>query len=191
MKILIIGDSLTGNYGITPGKAWTELLKQDLNGSLEVKTYNGSTTADLLTIYMNEVSLCDPQRVFILGGTNDAMKLRPALNTRNNLLTMSETLEGKGIKTVILLPPTIDQNQAADIFSEPVEVFKQGNEGIIRLRRLLKDQSEEHSLLVFDLEAIKQQAQRKGIQLYSDGIHFTETFHWEIYEAFKSRFTLS
>lgn len=188
MKVLILGDSLTGSYGVASGKAWTDYLKNKYGNNIRISTYNGYSTTDLLTVFAGEIIKFHPDTLFLLGGTNDALTLRPASQAFNNLMLMYEECERRGISTHILLPPLLNSSMAASGFGDPVSQYEKANEMLKRLRRLLLDQSQENSLEVFDIEFIAEKLIKEGILPYSDGIHFSEEMHKELYNNFTEKF---
>lgn len=190
MKIQIIGDSLTGSYGVVAGKAWTDFINNKYGEKVQINTYNGYSTTDLLSVFSDDVTNFNPDVLFLLGGTNDALSLRSASQALNNIMLMYEECERRGIKTTVILPPLLAPTMASASFGDPIPYYEKSNEMLKRLRRLLMDQSQESSLVVYDLEPLINSLSGSVKPIFTDGIHFSEFFHEELYLKFTEKFSI-
>lgn len=111
--ILVVGDSLSAEYGIARNSGWTALLQQRLtqegfahrvvNASISGDTTSGgrSRLGALLTQHR-------PQVVVIELGGNDALRGLPLEMTRDNLTAMVRLSQGSGARVLLAgmqLPP--------------------------------------------------------------------------------------
>lgn len=111
--ILVLGDSLSAEYGLKRGTGWVALLEPKLqtekiraevvNASISGDTTSGGRTrlAALLAQYQ-------PTLVVIELGANDALRGLPLALTQDNLLVMTRLAQKKGAQVVLLgmqMPP--------------------------------------------------------------------------------------
>jgi acyl-CoA thioesterase-1 len=111
--ILVVGDSLSAEYGIVRGTGWVALLEQRLaREHIDAKVVNASISGDTtggglarLPALLRERK---PGLVVIELGGNDALRGLPLDVTRSNLLGMARLAKAAGAKVVIVgmqLPP--------------------------------------------------------------------------------------
>jgi acyl-CoA thioesterase I len=111
--VLVVGDSLSAEYGLPRGTGWVALLEKRLaqeriaarvvNASISGDTSSGgrSRLAPLLQQHK-------PQVVVIELGGNDAMRGLPLSLTADNLMTMTQAAQQQGAKVLLLgmqMPP--------------------------------------------------------------------------------------
>jgi acyl-CoA thioesterase I len=111
--LLIVGDSLSAEYGIRRGTGWVSLLSQRLseqkrpysvvNASISGETSSGGRTRlpDLLARHQ-------PSIVVIELGGNDALRGLPLANTEDNLRAMVRAAKQAGARPVVVgmvMPP--------------------------------------------------------------------------------------
>ncbi len=112
-RILVVGDSLSAEYGLVRGTGWVALLQARLaKGFPSVQVVNasisGDTTAGGRTRLPELLAREHPQVVVLELGGNDALRGLPLAATRDNLLAMARTARTAGAKVVIVgmqLPP--------------------------------------------------------------------------------------
>lgn len=112
-RILIIGDSLSAEYGLTRGAGWVELLKQSLKGtppSVDIinASISGDTTSGGLSRFPALLERVKPDIVVIELGANDALRGLPLTMTKNNLLLMIRQAKNRNIKVLLAgmqIPP--------------------------------------------------------------------------------------
>jgi len=124
---VVVGDSLSAEYGLKRGSGWVALMEQRLaqekikatvvNASISGDTTSGgrSRLPALLTQHR-------PTLVVIELGGNDALRGLPLAMTQDNLQVMTQTAQAAGAKVLLLgmqVPPNYGQDygkQFADTF---------------------------------------------------------------------------
>jgi acyl-CoA thioesterase-1 len=112
-KILVVGDSLSAEYGLTRGSGWVALLDQRLSrerrGAAVVNaSISGDTTSGGLARLPALLREHKPDLVVLELGANDALRGLPLDATRANLVAMTRLAKAAGAKVLILgmqLPP--------------------------------------------------------------------------------------
>ena len=135
--ILVLGDSLSAEYGLPRGTGWVALLEKRLaqeeiaatvvNASVSGETTSGgrSRLAALLTQHQ-------PSQVVIELGGNDALRGLPLKNTEENLTWMVQTALKSGAKVLLVgmqVPPnygTDYANRFAATFTAVAKTHKVG-----------------------------------------------------------------
>jgi acyl-CoA thioesterase I len=128
-RILVVGDSLSAEYGITRGSGWVALLEQRLarekSGATVVNaSISGDTTSGGLTRLPSLLRQHKPDLVIIELGGNDALRGLPLDMTRANLTEMARLSAAAGAKVVIVgmqLPPNYGRDYGerfASLFAE-------------------------------------------------------------------------
>nr|WP_265281902.1 arylesterase [Verminephrobacter aporrectodeae] len=125
--ILVLGDSLSAEYGLARGTGWVALLEKQLaeekpgarvfNASVSGETTSGgrSRLAALLAQHR-------PSLVLIELGANDALRGLPLKNTEENLDWMTQTAQQAGAQ-VLLLGMQIPPNYGADYAKRFAHLF--------------------------------------------------------------------
>jgi acyl-CoA thioesterase-1 len=106
-KLLIVGDSLSAEYGLPRGTGWVKLLedrlKKDHSGWQVVNaSISGETTAGGQTRLPLLLKTHQPKVVVIELGANDALRGFPLKTTENNLTQMIEASQ-KAKASVLLI----------------------------------------------------------------------------------------
>ncbi|MBH1985744.1 MAG: arylesterase [Burkholderiales bacterium] len=124
-RILILGDSLSAEYGLARGTGWVALLQERLarqrtaaevvNASISGETTSGgrSRLAALLKQHR-------PTHVVVELGANDALRGFPLRVTQDNLRAMVEASQAAGAKVLLVgmrVPPNYGRRYA-DAFAE-------------------------------------------------------------------------
>jgi len=112
-KILVVGDSLSAEYGLARGSGWVALLDQRLtrehHGTTVVNaSISGDTTSGGLARLPALLREHKPDLVVLELGANDALRGLPLDATRANLVEMTRLAKAARAKVVILgmqLPP--------------------------------------------------------------------------------------
>jgi acyl-CoA thioesterase-1 len=133
--ILVLGDSLSAEYGLARGAGWVALLEKRLqeekierrvvNASVSGETTSGgrSRLAALLTQHK-------PAVVVIELGGNDALRGLPLKNTEENLTAMTDAAQKAGAKVLLVgmqVPPnygTDYANRFAGLFTTVAQAKK-------------------------------------------------------------------
>ncbi len=133
--ILVLGDSLSAEYGLPRGTGWVALLEKQLaqdklpatvlNASVSGETTSGgrSRLAALLAQHR-------PSHVVIELGGNDALRGLPLRNTEENLTWMTQAAQKSGAKVLLVgmqVPPnygTDYANRFAGLFAAVAKAQK-------------------------------------------------------------------
>ena len=111
--ILVVGDSLSAEYGLVRGSGWVALLEQRLarehiDATVVNASISGDTTAGGLARLPTLLRERKPGLVVIELGGNDALRGLPIETTRANLQAMTRLAKDAGAKVLIVgmqLPP--------------------------------------------------------------------------------------
>lgn len=139
VRILVVGDSLSSEYGLTRGTGWVALLKKALTEAhIESDILNasisGDTTSGGVTRLKRLLAKHTPSLVILELGGNDALRGLPLEMTRQNLNTMATQARENGAKVVIVgmqIPPNYGREYATG-FKEVFEsVAKQNQASLV------------------------------------------------------------
>jgi len=111
--ILVVGDSLSAEYGLARGSGWVALLaarlqQQKIAASVVNASISGDTTSGGRTRLPALLKQHRPDIVVLELGANDALRGLPLLMTYDNLDAMTKAAQAAGAKVVITgmqLPP--------------------------------------------------------------------------------------
>lgn len=116
--VLVVGDSLSAEYGLARGTGWVALLQarlaeekkpaQVINASI-----SGDTTAGGRARLAQQLAQHQPQVLIVELGGNDALRGLPLLQTQANLAAMTEMAQKAGAR-VLLLGMQVPPNYGAD-----------------------------------------------------------------------------
>lgn len=112
-KVLIVGDSLSAEYGLVRGKGWVALLQQRLvKDKLGVQLINASISGDTTSGGRSRLPALlrqhQPTVVVIELGANDALRGLPLEMTEQNLRAMTEAAQATGARVLLVgmqVPP--------------------------------------------------------------------------------------
>ena len=118
--LMVVGDSLSAEYGLRRGSGWVALLEARLaaqkmalpvvNASISGDTTSGG--ASRLPALLNKHR---PTHVIIELGGNDALRGLSLTATQNNLIQMTKAAKSAGAKVLLIgmqVPPNYGQNYA-------------------------------------------------------------------------------
>lgn len=111
--VLILGDSLSAEYGLARGTGWVALLEQQLQSSKPSATVtnasiSGETTSGGRMRLPALLKQHRPDVVVIELGGNDALRGLPLQGTEDNLRAMTQAVQTTGAKVLLLgmqMPP--------------------------------------------------------------------------------------
>lgn len=112
-RILVVGDSLSAEYGLARNTGWVEQLRVALANHLPGTTVanasiSGDTTSGGVTRLDAALKQHRPTIVLLELGANDALRGLPLALTQKNLIDMSQRAQAAGAKVVLIgmqIPP--------------------------------------------------------------------------------------
>lgn len=134
-RILVVGDSLSAEYGLRRGTGWVALLEQKLAAekvaaSVVNASISGDTTSGGRTRLPALLQTLRPTLVVIELGANDALRGLPLTLTQDNLIAMTQAAQRSGARVVLLgmqLPPNYGReytDRFARVFGEVATAHK-------------------------------------------------------------------
>lgn len=143
--ILVVGDSLSAEYGIARGQGWVALLEQrlqreGLRGTVVNASVSGDTTSGGKARLPGLLTRHRPAVVVIELGGNDALRGLPMSATRQNLTDMTRAARAAGARVLIAgmqLPPNYGKAYGDDFAASFAQVAKA--EGAALVPFLLKN----------------------------------------------------
>ncbi|WP_374940994.1 arylesterase [Xylophilus ampelinus] len=112
-KLLVVGDSLSAEYGLARGAGWVSLLEKRLvEQKLDVQVINASISGDTTAGGRSRLPALlkqhQPDVVIVELGGNDALRGLPLDNTEDNLTAMAKAAQAAGAKPLLVgiqVPP--------------------------------------------------------------------------------------
>lgn len=137
--ILVIGDSLSAEYGLKPGAGWVALLQARLAEQKKPHrvvnaSISGDTTSGGRSRLPTALRTHKPAIVILELGGNDALRGLPLTSTRANLLAMAEAARAAGAKVVVVgmqVPPNYGAAYGRDFEGLFADVAKQARAGLV------------------------------------------------------------
>jgi acyl-CoA thioesterase-1 len=131
--ILVLGDSLSAEYGLRRGTGWVALLARQLEAEkISAQVVNASISGDTTAGGRARLSALltqhQPTLVVIELGGNDALRGLPLHTTQDNLLAMTRLAQQSGAKVLLLgmqVPPNYGRDYAqrfADSYTKVASV---------------------------------------------------------------------
>jgi acyl-CoA thioesterase I len=137
--ILVVGDSLSAEYGLRRGTGWVALLEQKLatekfratviNASISGDTTSGGRARLSALLESHHSTL-----VVIELGANDALQGLPLSLTQDNLTAMTQDAQKAGAKVLLLgmqVPPNYGRDYSARFAQLYVDVAKANKVGLV------------------------------------------------------------
>jgi acyl-CoA thioesterase-1 len=121
-KILVVGDSLSAEYGIKRGSGWVALLEgrlaqEKLAATVVNASISGDTTSGGRSRLPALLKRHQPTHVVIELGGNDALRGLPLKMTQDNLTRMVSDAQAAGAKVLLVgmqMPPNYGRAYAED-----------------------------------------------------------------------------
>ena len=121
-KILVLGDSLSAEYGLARGSGWVALLERQLaQEKITAGVINASISGDTTSGGRSRLPVLlkqhQPSHVVIELGGNDALRGLPLDMTRDNLLAMTRDAKAAGAKVMVVgmqVPPNYGARYGQD-----------------------------------------------------------------------------
>ena len=119
--ILVLGDSLSAEYGLKRGSGWVALLEQKLAAEkLAARVVNASISGDTTSGGRSRLGALlaehQPTHVLIELGANDALRGLPLALTQDNLSQMTQAAQKSGAKVLLIgmqMPPNYGKDYGA------------------------------------------------------------------------------
>jgi len=131
-RILVLGDSLSAEYGLARGTGWVALLQQKLaqekpgvqviNASISGETTSGGRSRMPALLQKHQ-----PSHVVIELGGNDALRGLPLKMTQDNLQSMTRQAQAAGAQVLLLgmqMPPNYGPDMARQFEAAYAHVAK-------------------------------------------------------------------
>jgi acyl-CoA thioesterase-1 len=121
-EIVVVGDSVSAEFGLTRGSGWVALLGQrvaaeKLPWTVSNASISGDTTSGGLARLPSVLKQRHPKVVVIELGGNDALRGLPMSDTRKNLDAMTTLAEATGARVLIagmMVPPNFGRKYQAE-----------------------------------------------------------------------------
>lgn len=139
VRILVVGDSLSAEYGLTRGTGWVNLLRQQvqqehpgtevINASISGETTSGGRSRLAALLQQHQ-----PTHVVIELGGNDALRGLPLSMTEDNLLNMTRQAKAAGAQVLLLgmqMPPNYGPEMTRAFAALYAQLAKSQNAGLV------------------------------------------------------------
>ncbi|WP_208508097.1 arylesterase [Variovorax paradoxus] len=111
--ILVLGDSLSAEYGLKRGEGWVPLLEkrlaqQKVDATVVNASISGDTSSGGRARFAALLTQHKPSHVVLELGANDALRGLPLTDTEANLLQITQSAQAAGAKVLIVgiqVPP--------------------------------------------------------------------------------------
>jgi len=122
--LLVVGDSLSAEYGLVRGSGWVALMTQRIEAQkLPWRVINASISGDTTSGGRTRLPALlrqhKPDAVIIELGGNDALRGLPLANTEANLRVMTQAAQAAGARVLIAgmqVPPNYGRRYSDDFF---------------------------------------------------------------------------
>ncbi len=187
MKILCLGDSLTFGSGVPRSAAWTTLAGRLLGVELLNRGVPGDTTAGMLSRMHRELEANRPERISLLGGSNDIYFGQDDRPARANLAAMAHQCSARGLGPIICTPIPLEVAEAPAEWAGVVDFFaaqEMKREYAGWLRRF----AAAFKLPLVDFWSAVEERRREpgGGAFYLDGLHPNAAGHAFLAEVYSS-----
>lgn len=125
--VLVLGDSLSAEYGLARGEGWVHLMeqrmaKENIQASIINASISGETTSGGRARLPALLNKHKPDVVVVELGANDALRGLALSSTRDNLMTMTQNAQAIKAK-VLLVGMQIPPNYGGDYTRQFSAVF--------------------------------------------------------------------
>jgi acyl-CoA thioesterase I len=145
VTLLVVGDSLSAEYGLARGSGWVAMLERQLalekrNAVIVNASISGDTTSGGRSRLAALLRQHRPTHVILELGANDALRGLPLGMTQTNLTEMARSAKAAGAAVVVVgmqMPPNYGRKYADDFYKLFAAVAKSENAALVPF--LLKD----------------------------------------------------
>jgi acyl-CoA thioesterase-1 len=139
VKILVLGDSLSAEYGLKRGTGWVALLEKRLaTEKVTATVINASISGDTTSGGRSRLAALliehKPSHVIIELGGNDALRGLPLQLTEENLSQMTQVAQQSGAKVLLIgmqVPPNYGKDYGARFSGVFASVAKSHKAGLV------------------------------------------------------------
>ncbi len=119
--LLVLGDSLSAEYGLKRGSGWVSLLEQrlkteNISATVVNASISGDTTSGGRSRLGALLALHQPSHVILELGGNDALRGLPLELSQDNLNQMTQSAQKSGAKVLLIgmqMPPNYGRDYSA------------------------------------------------------------------------------
>jgi len=137
--VLVLGDSLSAEYGLPRGTGWVALLEkrlaqEEIAATVVNASVSGETTSGGRSRLAALLAQHQPSQVVIELGGNDALRGLPLKNTEENLTWMVQTAQKSGAKVLLVgmqVPPNYGTDYANRFAATFTTVAKARKVGVV------------------------------------------------------------
>lgn len=137
--VLVVGDSLSAEYGLPRGRGWVALLAERLSGRMPAAkvvnaSISGDTTAGGRARLPALLKLHRPTLVVLELGGNDALRGLPLKSSEDNLRAMARAAKAAGAQVLIAgmqVPPNYGKRYGDDFAALFARVAKQEGAALV------------------------------------------------------------
>lgn len=137
--VLVLGDSLSAEYGLKRGSGWVALLEKKLStekipARVTNASISGDTTSGGRARLPTLLAKHHPTLVVIELGANDALRGLPVALTGDNLLVMTQLAQKAGAKVLLLgmqMPPNYGRAYAQDFADMYISIARTSRAGLV------------------------------------------------------------
>jgi acyl-CoA thioesterase-1 len=137
--ILVVGDSLSAEYGLKRGTGWVALLDKRLaDEKIDARVVNASISGDTTSGGRSRLSALlaqhHPSLVILELGGNDALRGLPLSMTQANLAEMTRMAKAAGARVLIVgmqVPPNYGRQYSEDFAALFASVAKRENAALV------------------------------------------------------------
>lgn len=138
-KILVVGDSLSAEYGLERGSGWVSLLEKRLAqdriaASVVNASVSGDTTSGGRSRLAGLLKQHQPTHVILELGGNDALRGLPLDMTQTNLRQMTQAAKAAGARVLIVgmqVPPNYGRKYSDDFSALFAAVARQEGAALV------------------------------------------------------------
>jgi acyl-CoA thioesterase I len=173
--IVVVGDSLSAEYGLRRGTGWVALLEKRLaEQKITAKVVNASISGDTTSGGRSRLPALltqhKPTHVIIELGGNDALRGLPLKMTEDNLSAMTEAAQKTGAEVLLVgmqVPPNYGADYAAKFASTFEAVAKARKAQLVPffLKGVADGASSEQALKMFQADRIHPKEEAHPIML--------------------------
>lgn len=138
-KILVVGDSLSAEYGLPRGSGWVTLVTQrltELDKAYQIRnaSISGDTTATGLRRLPAILDEFQADIVILELGANDGLRGLPLSDMKANLQNMIELIQATGARVLLIgqhIPPNYGRRYAEDFHAVYAELASKYGVGLV------------------------------------------------------------